>query len=43
MEQMLQTYVLPELGSEQPFMRQRACQTYNVWGAHKFKDEQHVK
>lgn len=43
MEQMLQTYVLPELTSEQPFMRQRACQTYNVWGGHKFKDEQHVK
>jgi len=43
MEQMLKTYVLPELASEQPFMRQRACQTYNVWGDYKFKDEAHIK
>ena len=43
MEQMLITYVLPELGSEQPFMRQRACYVYNIWGDLKFKDEKHLQ
>lgn len=43
MEQMLIQYVKPELSSEQPFMRLRACQTYGVYGDLKFKDEQHIK
>ena len=42
MEQMLLSYVLPELTSEQPFMRLRACQTYGTYGDIKFKDETHV-
>ena len=36
MEQMLMTYILPELNSEKPFMRLRACWTYGVYGKLKF-------
>ena len=43
MEQMLQTYVLPELMSEQPFMRLRACNVYGIYGDFKYKDQNHVK
>ncbi len=42
MEQMLVQFVLPELKSEQPFMRLRACQTYGVYGDLKIKDESHI-
>ena len=42
MEQMLVTFVLPELNSEQPFMRLRACQTYGFYGDLKFQDESHI-
>ena len=43
MEEMLMTYILPELNSEQPFMRLRACQTYGVFGDMKFKNQDHIK
>jgi importin-7 len=43
MEQMLMSYVLPELTSDQPFMRLRACWTYGVCGDFKFKDNTHVQ
>ena len=43
MEQILMKYVLPEFQSEQPFMRARACQTYDVYGERKFSDQQHVQ
>jgi Mg2+ and Co2+ transporter CorA len=43
MEHMLATFVLPELHSEQPFMRLRACQTYGVYGDLEFKDESHIQ
>lgn len=43
MEQMLTQFVLPELKSEQPFMRLRACQTYGVYGDYKFKDLGHIQ
>jgi len=43
MEQMLIQFVLPELKSEQPFMRLRACQTYGVYGDLKFKDQSHIQ
>ena len=42
MEQMLISYILPELTSEQPFMRLRACQVYGFYGNLKFKDEAHI-
>ena len=37
MEQMLVTFVLPELKNAQPFLRQRACQTYGVFDFIKFQ------
>lgn len=40
---MLISFILPELNSEQPFMRLRACQTYGVYGDLKFKDESHIQ
>jgi hypothetical protein len=40
---MLSTYILGELDSPQPFMRQRACQTYGVYGDMKFKDDGHLQ
>ena len=43
MEGMLLRYILPELGSPQPFMRARACQTYGVYGDMKFKDTTHIQ
>ena len=43
MEQMLMHYVMPELGSESPFMRLRACYVYGVYGDLKFKDTNHLK
>ena len=43
MEEMLVRYILPELSSDQPFMRLRASQTYGIYGDIKFKDENHVK
>jgi hypothetical protein len=36
MENMLMHYVYNELESPSPFMRQRACQTYGVYGDMKF-------
>jgi len=39
---MLLNFVLPELDSIQPFMRQRACQTYGVYCDIKFKEEGHL-
>mmetsp|Transcript_29520 Transcript_29520/g.44887 ORF Transcript_29520/g.44887 Transcript_29520/m.44887 type:complete len:666 (+) Transcript_29520:641-2638(+) len=44
MEQMLLTYVQPELLSEQPFMRMRACQTYEEYGdSLKYKTPGHTQ
>lgn len=42
-EQMLMTYVLPELTSNQPFMRLRACQVYGVYGSVDYKIDSHVQ
>ena len=39
---MLITFVLPELNSEQPFMRLRACHTYGFYGSLDFKDKTHI-
>jgi len=43
MEEMLIRYILPELKSEQSFMRLRACQTYGVFGDMKFQNQDHIK
>ena len=37
MEQMLVTFVKPDLHSDQPFMRMRACQTYGEYDSIKLK------
>ena len=42
-ENMLMNYIFQELESPSPFMRQRACQTYGVYGDLKFKDDEHLK
>jgi len=42
-EPLLQTHVLPELSSEQPFLRSRACWVYGEFCSFKYTDEQHVK
>jgi hypothetical protein len=43
MEQMLITYVLPEIASPKPFLRLRACHVYGVFGDLKLNDENHLK
>lgn len=41
---MLKTYIEPELKSEQPFMRLRACQVYGVYATIiKFKIPGHIQ
>ena len=42
MEQMLITFVKPELLSEQPFLRMRACQTYGEYDDLKYVQEGHL-
>lgn len=43
MEPMLMTFVLPELQSDQPFMRLGACRTYAAFGGLKLQDVGHVQ
>ena len=40
---MLFEHVLPELVSEQPFLRTRACWVYGEFCGFRFKNEQHSK
>lgn len=42
MEALLAEHVLPELYSEQPLMRARACQTYYHYGETKFKNTDQI-
>ena len=37
------THVMPELNSDQPFLRSRACWVYGEFGDYTFADEQHIK
>ena len=43
MEPMLIQHVMPELESQTPFLRSRACWVYGEFGDYDFKDEDHVK
>ena len=43
MEPMLITHVMPELKSETPFLRSRACWVYGEFGDYEFQQEDHVK
>ena len=40
---MLVRYILPELSSENHFMRCRACQVYGTFKNMKFSDNDHIK
>ena len=42
MEPMLMTHVMPELNSDQPFLRSRACWVYGEFGDYTFTDEKHI-
>ena len=42
MESLLAEHVLPELYSEQPLLRARACQTYYHYGEMKFKNTDQI-
>ena len=42
MEPMMAQHVLPELQSQQPFLRMRACWMYGEFGHFSFKDQNHV-
>ena len=41
-EQLLIRHVLPELSNESPFLKARACKTYEQFSDMEFKDKHHV-
>lgn len=43
MEPMLMTHVMPDLESNQPFLRSRACWVYGEFSSFQYQDEKHVK
>lgn len=43
LEPLMSAHVLPELASQQPFMRMRACWFYGEFGSFRFRQEGHFK
>ena len=43
MEPMLIQHVLPELTSNTPFLKSRACWVYGEFGGYEFQDSNHIQ